>query len=183
MSTRLETTSHWVQIVTGVVLILGAVLVVAEMRQTKNLARAQLTSDSWGMGLGSNQAMVGDNAMSSYSKLCNKDQVLTAEDAMIISNTFIQRLSVIMRAKEIEYLGGFEHDGWKRAAALSLPFIFAAEHGKNWWKSATKYGFVDEGVAEFGEQLLSTIGPPRWFRGATAILDADVEKHEHQPAT
>ena len=66
----LEKLSHWIQIVSGVVLIVGVVLVVVQMQQNERLTEAQLASD-WYTQRASHAAMAaGENPMKSFAKLC-----------------------------------------------------------------------------------------------------------------
>ena len=88
----LEKLSHWIQIVSGIVLIVGVVLVVAQMQQTERLTRAQMTSE-WFNNRSSQFGMsAGEAPMQSVAKLCDPDTDLQLEDALIVHSLFLQRL-------------------------------------------------------------------------------------------
>jgi hypothetical protein len=164
----LDKISNSIQIITGIVVILGVVLVVVEMRQSKDLARAQLASDSWGMAISRSQAMAGENPAASYSKLCDESSVVTVADALIVESLYFQRIFIITRSIEIERRGGFVDDRWKTIAEGNLRFIFETEHGREWWKGGRH--FIHKELGKYGDSLLLTIDPPRCARGANNII-------------
>jgi hypothetical protein len=164
---QLEKISHAIQMITGVVVIVGVVLVIVEMRQTKDLARAQLASDSWGMSIGRAQAMAGENPAHFYSKLCDGILVSTTEERLVVHNLYLQRFFIIQRAQEVELRGGFEDDRWKKIATGNFRFIFETERGRAWWKKGRK--FADEELRNFGDSMLSALGPPRCASTKTIV--------------
>jgi hypothetical protein len=164
---QLEKISHSIQIITGIVVIIGVVLVIVELRQTKELARAQLASDSWGMSISRIQAMAGENPAHAYGKLCDSGIVDTTEDALVVHNLFLQRVHQIQRAHEIALIGGFDDSRWKMIANGNLPFVFATEYGRVWWNTGRQY--INKEVLDYGDSLLSGIGPAASCPGVSTM--------------
>ena len=87
----LEKLSHWIQILSGLVLIAGVFLVVAQMQQTERLTKAQMTGEWFNNRASQAGTAAGENPMHSLAKLCDPNSDIQLEDALIIHSLFLQR--------------------------------------------------------------------------------------------
>jgi hypothetical protein len=133
--TMFEKISHLIQILSGLVLIVGVVLVVEELNQTKRLAQAQLESDSWAGIIGRGIAQMGEGAPAAIAKACSGEE-LSSEEGVILISRFQVALNHVSREREVEELAGFETERWKIRARASFGLVFATKEGRNWWKSS-----------------------------------------------
>jgi hypothetical protein len=166
-----EKISHSIQIVSGIVLIVGVVLVLEELNQTKRLAQAQLESDSWDGIIGRGIAQMGEAAPRAMAKACTGEE-LSNEDAIVLISRFQVALSHVAREREVERLAGFESERWKLRARASFGIVFATEEGRSWWDSMreTYTTFIPEMVS-LGDSILLSMGPPDC--GLDAVLEPD----------
>ena len=88
----LERVSHFIQIVSGIVLIAGVVLVVLQINQADRLADADLVSDYLSQSANQASSAAGENPMHAFAKLCDPFEVISTEEALVLHNLFLQRL-------------------------------------------------------------------------------------------
>jgi hypothetical protein len=74
--------STWVQIVTGVAVVVGLVLVIVELRQVQTLSRAQLTSDAMIQRGNVQLAMAGENPDVALAKACIEPESLRPDEML-----------------------------------------------------------------------------------------------------
>lgn len=157
---NLEHASHYVQIISGVVLVIGVGLVVLELQQTRRLAEAQLESESWDGVINRVIAQMGEDVPSTLAKACT-GQKITERDAVVLVSRFQIALNHIARSRLVESLAGFEGERWKQRAFGSFSIVFASEHGRRWWDSQRSfYKTLDPEMTAFGDNLLERLGPP-----------------------
>jgi len=58
----------WVQVVTSLAIVIGLALVILELQQSREIARAQISSDSFALGAVHNTAMFGEQAAAVKAK-------------------------------------------------------------------------------------------------------------------
>jgi len=147
---------HYVQIVSGIVLIVGVVLVVVQLRQTETLTRAQLSADFWSMRINQAIAASGESPMSSYSKLCDLDELLTEEDVMVLHSLFLQRFFLILQARNVPMIAGFSGNDWKQQARGNFGIIVGTPQGREWWKAISR-GIADQELMEVADEALREV--------------------------
>ena len=149
---NLDRLGHYTQIISGIFLIIGVVLVVLQLRQTEALTRAQLLNEAWAMRIQQAGTAAGENPMKALAKLCTAEP-LTDEDAFVVHNVFLQRLFLILRARTVNESAGFDDAFWKQEAQGNLGFILGTERGQAWIRTWGLPGWfmelVDEHEATF----------------------------------
>ena len=169
--------SHWIQIISGIGLFVGIILVLLELEQTENLTRAQLASESVSMAMDRTTAFLGDNSMEVFAKACDPDASLTRGDSLVLSMVFQAYSLTVTRAREVENIGEFGVDRWKGVANSNLAIIFSTQHGRDWW--VAKGGSRYEDLNEYAEEFLSGLGPPSCLVLSNVILDTDKRKKQN----
>ena len=74
-------------VATLIVLVVGAVLVIYELRQTKAVAQAQLAADMYSFMSNQQIALLGENPLSALAKEC-KGEKLNEEEALVLRPLF-----------------------------------------------------------------------------------------------
>jgi hypothetical protein len=153
---NVERISHFIQILSGIALIVGIILVLAEMRQTKALVQAQLQSDFWEGAANRSIAQMGENAPNSIARAC-KGEELTAEDIVVLENKYQLHMTLIIRQKVVNDIAQFDSDAWERTASGQFLQVFSTVHGRTWWKSARQiYAKYDDGnLIQIGDRVLA----------------------------
>ena len=121
----------WIQILTGIAVLMGLALVLWELQQARELARAQLASDGWAEVMSTQRAQLGETFATTMSKACNSPSELT--------DTEIQEAIVYhdILLNQIERRRGYDHIGEYQTSAESV-----ARSNIGLWLS-TKVGRAD----------------------------------------
>ncbi len=165
--------SNWVQMLTGLAMVVGIVLVLFELEQTRDLARAQLASDSANLAMNRHTSFIGEESMSALAKACDAEQRLTLEEALVLDAVFLSMFQTAFRAFEMETIAGFGEDRWVLVADATFPNIFSTQHGRDWWVALFPQ---NNELIEYGNQILENMGSPSCLLGAEIILATDGRK-------
>lgn len=133
----LEKLSHWIQILSGMVLIVGVFLVVAQMQQTERLTRAQMTGEWFNNRASQAGTAAGENPMHSLAKLCDPNADVQLEDALVIHALFLQRL--YMGQNGLATAAVMESAADQEAALgifqTQMALVVAFRQGREWMKA------------------------------------------------
>ena len=121
-----------IQAVTLIAIIAGVLLVVFELRQSREIARAQLYSDGLTLAVQNDNAIIGENPGLVLAKACFDPEALTPEEKFILQNIYVRQLNTIGRIMRIEDVSDvYEKGTWKSSIAL-FPILSTA-YGRAWW--------------------------------------------------
>ena len=112
--------ADWVQIVSSLVLVAGLALVVYEMRQSKQLAQAQLASDSYTLAVERHLAAMGEELAQAHARACDNIESISREDSFVLLNWYLNLVYTTRRAREIDLIGGFANQRWQGVARANL---------------------------------------------------------------
>ncbi len=144
--------TNWIQILTGSAVLLGLGLVIWELRQSREVAIAQLTSDGYGIAMGRTISEMGENPGASLVKACEDPASLTSTE-LVVLNAFHKSLVIeVMRAFRIEQRSGLYEGTWKQIANGGFGVIFQTAAGRVWWERQS----LPEEVSEVGESILKS---------------------------
>lgn len=108
-----EKLSHWVQIISGIAILIGLVLVLIELRQTKELTRASLASESHSIVMERSTSFQGENPMRVLAKACDSDEPLSTEEKLNLFFVFQSLSQPVYRSYETGRIAQFEDRGLK----------------------------------------------------------------------
>ena len=155
-----------VQLVTGIAVVIGLVLVIWELKQAREMARAQLISDSYQIRYARHAAVMGENASEAISKACREEELSSAE-ARVVMAYYQAQLDEVFRRKLIgDESGLYEDEDWKAIARLELRGILSSKFGRLFWEHTTYVDYLPELASiadkvmkdlEFGEACM------RWY--------------------
>jgi hypothetical protein len=111
----LEKQSNWIQMITGAAVLIGLGLVIWELRQTRDIARAQITHDSYALIVEDTQAVLGESFGDVFAKGCIEPSTLTDGEIVQIREHYDANLYLIRRLRDVTKSGGFEYS-WERTA-------------------------------------------------------------------
>ena len=130
----LERLGHLSQIISGVILVVGVVLVVMELRQAKALAQAQLISDSFSIQIDRLVAQLGEDSAAVLAKACEGSEPLTYADATVLSTKYQIHNIIAFRSFLLNELYAFENSTWEEDVRVQYLYIFRSPHGRAWWE-------------------------------------------------
>lgn len=151
-----------VQIGSTLAILVGLALVVWELKQTRDLATAQLISDTLITREQSNVSLMGENPMAAISKTCFEKASLTEEEFRIASIYLQTKLLESIRRIEIaETSALFDERDWKENAALEFSFIAQSEFGRWWWQMVREsYRPFQPELVAFGDETIEASPAP-----------------------
>jgi hypothetical protein len=123
--------ANWVQAATGISVLIGLVLVVWELQQSRDLASAQVTADVFSSLEQERTGHYGDNFAMSLSKACFEPDQLTKAELFILDAYFSNLSSRVNRLKQEADIAGFSTD-WRGISTVYIRKILSFPRGK-WW--------------------------------------------------
>ena len=149
--------ADWVQIATGVALLVGLGLVVWELSQSRDVATAQLSSDGTDQYLQSAVPRMGENPAAALAKACHDPQSLSDEELVVLDAYFTVLAAVPLRAYLITERSGLYEGRWVDLARSMFPLILRSVSGRTWWANERRFypRAIGNLVDSFAESLPS----------------------------
>lgn len=119
------------QLLTGIAVVAGLMMVFYELRQAKTLALADLLSEAYSETLEDWRAVMGEYPAVALAKACHRPESLTREDMVILDAYYENALTQVSRLRVLENVGHFESH-WELAAGSFMSPILRSEYGR-WW--------------------------------------------------
>lgn len=166
----LEKFSHGIQILSGVVLIVGVVLVLLQMEQTERLTRAQLSSEFFDAQIAQAASAAGQEPMTSFAKLCDPGAQISLKDSLVLHNLFLQRFYIGLKGYAVQEEGGFDtEDIAMRVFIGSLGLVIVTPQGRSWLESVPMSQEQREALksSPYYESTCDDLGP------VTTLIRAD----------
>ena len=124
--------SNWIQIATGIGVLVGLFFVFIELQQAKQLASADLVSQGFSEGLSTQRSVMGEEFADVFAKACMHPEDLTDGEIVALDFYFFGQLYAVYR---MEFLDGIaDIDTPDLVLAQSLRPILVSEHGRYWIK-------------------------------------------------
>ena len=153
-----QSLSNWIQLVTATTVVAGIGLVIWELRQSREIATAQLVSDSFAQATNVSTAVFGDKAAETIAKACENPDSLDGSDMTILDAYYRSRVARLGRMDVIELRTGLYDKAWQEVGrSYVFPDIFFTAPGRAWWKLKKPVGET----GKFGDALLTDAGPVR----------------------
>jgi hypothetical protein len=143
-----------VQVLTGLAVLVGIVLVVLELRQTRAISIAQLTSDGYGQAMQLAMANLGEAPHETHAIACTQPEKLTDGDYQVLNSYYLVLLQQATRAYIISIRTGFYSETWKGIAEGSISDILETVPGRIWWRKFKSE--LPPAFQEIGSQILES---------------------------
>jgi len=140
----------WVQVITGIALLLGLALVMLELRQAKSLTLAELVSQGYGEALEDNRAVMGEQTALALSTACFEPDQLSQEQFVIVNAYFANQVLQASRWRVLDNIADFGVP-WREIAQQQLTSVLAIPLGRQWFANAA---LVDPEMAQIGDLVL-----------------------------
>jgi hypothetical protein len=146
------TIANWVQIITGIAVVIGLILLIWELQQSRDVASAQLTSDAMDQILQIDLSEAGENPNVALTKACEDPNSLTNEDLWVLQSYYYANVGFILRAFLIEQRTGLYEGIWIEAAYARFEGVFSSRAGRVWWEARRK--IYPQEIADLGDSIL-----------------------------
>ena len=133
-------------------MVLGLILVIWELQQSRQVAIAQLTSDAVDQAIQIDLSEVGENPSVARAKACEDPNSLTTEDLWVLHGYYKVQLVFIMRALVIEQRSGLYEGFWIEAGHARFGTVFSSRVGRLWWEAERK--FYQPEIVDLGDSIL-----------------------------
>ena len=147
--------SDWIQVVTGLTVIVGVALVVWELNQTRDLVQTQITQDTMTDYSQDNTARYGEGASIALYRACLEPENLQPQDFFILDAYFRNQISRILRLKMPTDIAGYEAN-WRRVATYIMDSVLQFPMGKAW---LSNYRSTDPEINQFIQSQLDVYEP------------------------
>jgi len=150
------TTTDWVQVIATLAIVVSIGLVLAELRQGREIATAQLISDEWAMEASLKIAMLGENPALVLAKACSHPSELTREETEILDNYVQSKLAQIARKSQISAYTDFYDEQYTIHGTLVE--ILGTPYGRHAWEMVRPFWKANPKLIETADQILNEIG-------------------------
>ncbi|NKC00298.1 MAG: hypothetical protein GKR90_17680 [Pseudomonadales bacterium] len=143
----------WIQMFTGLAVIVGLVLVIWELQQTRELARAQLAADGWNEMMETGRSTLSETFAQVRYKSCVSPEKLTEAEIQEVLSWFYILRNEAARMRGYSNIGTYEIT-WRDLARNNIRVILGHKAGRaqyekgkgNWWPWYEK--IADEMIAK-----------------------------------
>jgi hypothetical protein len=156
--------SDWIQMTTGISVLVGVALVVWELNQTKDLVQTQIQQATMSDYTQDNTARYGEGASIALYRACIEPENLQPQDFFILDAYFRNQISRILRLKMPADIAGYDAN-WRNTGLRIIDSILQFPMGKAW---LTNFRAVDPEIQQFIETQLDIFEPS----DCTSIIEA-----------
>ena len=110
-----KTIANGIQTLTGIAILIGLALVVLELRQSRELARAQLAADGWAEGMALDRSQLSENFAVTRTKACLTPNELTDSELLEMQAYNSHVMGSLRRRRGYEHIGDYNELSWARA--------------------------------------------------------------------
>ena len=163
-----EKASVWIQLASGVAIMIGLGLVLWELNQNEQLTRVQIAQGTFTEMSTEQTSLYGENVARTLGRACTKPSQLSEEELVVLDSFFQNQMVRVMRLKSQADLAGFNAP-WKRDGVAHTRRIARYPQGKSWLKLfVSRLATTDAELAAFIEEQLETVD----HGGCAEILDS-----------
>ena len=145
--------TNWIQVFTGIAVLVGLGLVVWELQQTRDLVRAQLVTDGYISRSDTQRTFLGESFASTYAKACFQPEELTDAELFQMTKYAEHLRSEVIRAQGYQDIGDYSV-GWEQLARSNLSEWLSTKVGRADYADLKKKGRLQPWVKEIAEDML-----------------------------
>ena len=151
--------ANWLQIIGNLGLIVGLVLVAVQIRQSNDLAKAQLLSDGWLAAMQWDMAQIGEDPAASIARASVAPHHLTDEDLVVLEHVVSAHSQLGNRVITLG-LAGYDFFPREAYASRFAEFVINSPFGMAWWNENrhNSFRFGDSVVADLVDRRLTELG-------------------------
>ncbi|NJM35884.1 MAG: hypothetical protein HC850_15665 [Rhodomicrobium sp.] len=171
---RTDRLFQWLGLLANVGVLLGLVLVIVQINQSTQLARAAYRNEG---NVAWNQmwASMMDGRLDAVSKSVECPNEMTHDDFLALDAYLFSALNMLYRDYQLAQEGLYTEDDWKRAVELYAHWYLANPMGRAWWDELARSFFPQE-FSEHVDETLKRSGADHhaYWRAirARAVSDA-----------
>ena len=141
-----------IQLITGAAVLIGVVLVLIELQQTRALTYKQMVQDRLGAVVEHNSRVYGEDLATVLEKACSTPNDLAHSEAIILETYFHNQIQQVYRSRLLEELGGIGiiEGGlsWRIFSKQYVNYVAAYPGGRRWLANHPIYSNPDVGKTD-----------------------------------
>ena len=145
----------WLQLLTNIAVVVGLVLLIYELNQSRNLTRAQVVDTVYGAAITRNLALVGETPHETIAKSVFRPEDITESDTVVLTQFYTALLISWLRNQD-ETGAGYFGIGYVQVIATEAYFINTVP-GRKWWNAVK--GLQDPEIVKAVDTALAGITP------------------------
>lgn len=124
----------WIQSLSAIAVLIGIGLVVVELRQSREIAQAQVFTSNNDATMQMLESIAGENPTGALSKACTQPQDLTDQDMLVLDQLFtLWWLKAARHLSQSRESAGLAPAQAEAIATTFIVQINGTEHGRWWW--------------------------------------------------
>jgi hypothetical protein len=143
-----------IQTLTGLAVLVGLGLVIFELRQSRELARAELTAEGWAHGIDKELHVMGENFAEVFANACFRPQELSEIEIIQLEANFYRGMNSLRRRKSYEHIGEGKVISMEEGVQRVLKELFLTEFGRNEYR--LNHSYLADWITGPGDALLET---------------------------
>ena len=143
----------WLQLLTNVAVVIGLLLLIYELNQSRDLTRAQVVDAVYNAAVSRNLAILGESPEQAIAKSIFHPDDVTEGDAIVLTQFYTAMLVSWLRNKDERGLGYFER-GFEEVIASEAHYLNSVP-GRKWWASIRD--FTDPEIAAAVDRALEPV--------------------------
>ncbi len=145
----------WIQLTTNVAVVIGLLLLIYELNQSRDLTRVQVVDAAYNAAVSRNLAVLGESPEKAIAKSVFSPNEITQSEAVVLSQFYTALLVSWLRNKDERGLGYFERSF--EEVIVSEVYFLNTVPGRKWWASIR--GFTDPEIVAAVDKALEPITP------------------------
>ena len=145
----------WIQLLTNLAVVIGLVLLIYELNQSRNLTRAQVVDQVYGAAVLRNLSLMGESPEKAIAKSVFRRDEITESDAIILTHFYTSLLVSWLRNRDERGVGYFG-SAYEQVIQSEVYFINTVP-GRTWWSSVRND--LDPDIVEAVDSALRELTP------------------------
>ncbi|NKB32134.1 MAG: hypothetical protein GKR91_03455 [Pseudomonadales bacterium] len=130
-STKDISAESWVHMATGIAVIIGIMLVIYELEQTRQIAFTEMAQEAMSELNLRDTTLFGEEAAATIAKACFSPTELTDPEKVVLDSVFSSQINFAIRIKLLEDTGGITTI-WRRNVQQAVDYIQGFPQGESW---------------------------------------------------
>ena len=168
-------TLDWIQLLTSLSIVAGLALVIWELQQARDLAGAQVISDSFMQYSNLTAAQMSENLPLAMEKACTSPSAINERDLVALHGYYTALVDIPLKGYSISAQSSISSN-WQRSAETELSIVFSNHIGRSWWRARMQT--YPQELRQIGDGLLATLPKEPgacWLTPWQAEIDRGVE--------
>ena len=123
----------WIQMATGIAVIIGIALVIYELQLTRQIAFTEMVQEAMSEISLRETTLMGEEASATLAKACYAPESLDESEKVILDSVFSSQINFAVRIKLLEDPGSI-NTIWRQNTQQATDYVMGFPQGESWMK-------------------------------------------------